>query len=162
MPIIVLKDVASDLVLPIWWGHLRGQCHRPRVEKDRHPAPHDPRFAVQNLARGLNAQVNKIVVSELRDDTSTPPSSGSTTPAKPWPSTPAPPMPSPLPSAGTAPSTSTAKSSRTPNKPPAEPRPSPPTRRRWLEKPERRWRWAATRCNNPAITTPEHPLQIKH
>ena len=68
MPIIVLKDIASDIVLPIWVGIFEANAIALELEKTTTPRPmtHD---LLQNLARGLNAQVNKIVVSELRDDT---------------------------------------------------------------------------------------------
>jgi bifunctional DNase/RNase len=68
MPIVVLKDVASDLVLPIWVGLFEANAIALELEKTATPRPmtHD---LLQNLARGLNAQVRKVVVSELRDDT---------------------------------------------------------------------------------------------
>jgi bifunctional DNase/RNase len=68
MPIIVLKDVASDLILPIWVGIFEANAIALELEKTTTPRPmtHD---LLQNLARGLNAQVTKVVVSELRDDT---------------------------------------------------------------------------------------------
>lgn len=68
MPIVVLKDIASDLVLPIWVGIFEANAIALELEKTATPRPmtHD---LLQNLARGLNAQVNKVVVSELRDDT---------------------------------------------------------------------------------------------
>ena len=68
MPIIVLKDVASDLVLPIWVGIFEANAIALELEKTTLPRPmtHD---LLQNMARGLNAEVRKVVVSELRDDT---------------------------------------------------------------------------------------------
>jgi bifunctional DNase/RNase len=68
MPIIVLKDVGSDLVLPIWVGIFEANAIALELEKTATPRPmtHD---LLRNLARGLNAQVRKIVVSEMRDDT---------------------------------------------------------------------------------------------
>ncbi len=68
MPIIVLKDVASDLVLPIWVGLFEANAIALELEKTATPRPmtHD---LLRNLARGLNAQVQKVVVSEMRDDT---------------------------------------------------------------------------------------------
>ena len=67
-PIIVLKDVGSDLVLPIWVGLFEAQAIALELEKTAMPRPmtHD---LLQNMARGLNAEVRKVVVSELRDDT---------------------------------------------------------------------------------------------
>jgi bifunctional DNase/RNase len=68
MPIIVLKDVGSDLVLPIWVGVFEAHAIQLELEKTALPRPmtHD---LLQNMARGLNAEVRKVVVSELRDDT---------------------------------------------------------------------------------------------
>jgi bifunctional DNase/RNase len=68
MPIVVLKDIASDTVLPIWVGVFEANAIALELEKTTTPRPmtHD---LLQNLARGLNAQVLKVVVSELRDDT---------------------------------------------------------------------------------------------
>jgi uncharacterized protein len=68
MPIVVLKDVASDLVLPIWVGIFEANAIALELEKTAMPRPmtHD---LLQNMARGLNAEVRKVVVSELRDDT---------------------------------------------------------------------------------------------
>src|ERR1700760_4741322 len=68
MPIIVLKDVGSDLVLPIWVGIFEANAIALELEKTATPRPmtHD---LLRNIARGLNAQVKKVVVSEMRDDT---------------------------------------------------------------------------------------------
>ena len=68
MPIIVLKDVASDAVLPIWVGIFEANAIALELEKTATPRPmtHD---LMQNMARNLNAEVRKVVVSELRDDT---------------------------------------------------------------------------------------------
>ncbi len=68
MPIVVLKDVASDTVLPIWVGIFEANAIALELEKTATPRPmtHD---LLRNVTRGLNAAVRKIVVSELRDDT---------------------------------------------------------------------------------------------
>ena len=68
MPIVVLKDVASDTVLPIWVGIFEANAIALELEKTATPRPmtHD---LMRNLARGLNAVVQKVVVSEIRDDT---------------------------------------------------------------------------------------------
>jgi bifunctional DNase/RNase len=68
MPIVVLKDLHSDLVLSIWVGIFEANAIALELEKAATPRPmtHD---LLRNLARGLNAEVRKIVVSELRDDT---------------------------------------------------------------------------------------------
>jgi hypothetical protein len=68
MPIIVLKDIAGDTVLPIWVGIFEANAIALELEKTATPRPmtHD---LMQNMARNLNAEVRKVVVSELRDDT---------------------------------------------------------------------------------------------
>jgi bifunctional DNase/RNase len=68
MPIVVLKDVGSDTVLPIWVGMFEANAIALELEKTATPRPmtHD---LLQNVTRGLNARVTRVVVSELRDDT---------------------------------------------------------------------------------------------
>lgn len=68
MPIVVLKDVASDTVLPIWVGIFEANAIALEIEKTATPRPmtHD---LLRDMVRGLNAQVDKIVVHELKDDT---------------------------------------------------------------------------------------------
>ena len=68
MPIVVLKDVGSDAVLPIWVGIFEANAIALELEKTATPRPmtHD---LLQNMARGLGARVQKVVVNELRDDT---------------------------------------------------------------------------------------------
>jgi len=68
MPIVVLKDIASDLVLPIWVGIFEANAIALELEKTATPRPmtHD---LLRNMARNLNAEVRQVVVSELRDDT---------------------------------------------------------------------------------------------
>ena len=68
MPIVVLKDIGSDTVLPIWVGMYEANAIALELEKTSTPRPmtHD---LLQNVTRGLNAEVRKVVVSELRDDT---------------------------------------------------------------------------------------------
>ena len=68
MPIVVLKDVGSDTVLPIWVGIYEANAIALEIEKVSTPRPmtHD---LIKNVLTGLEAQVHKVVVSELRDDT---------------------------------------------------------------------------------------------
>ena len=68
MPIVILKDVRSEMVLPIWVGIFEANAIALELEKTPTPRPmtHD---LLRNLARGLNAVVKKVVVSELKDDT---------------------------------------------------------------------------------------------
>ena len=68
VPIVVLKDVGGETVLPIWVGMFEANAIALELEKTTTPRPmtHD---LMQNITRGLNAVVTKVVVSELRDDT---------------------------------------------------------------------------------------------
>ena len=68
MPIVVLKDIGSDLVLPIWVGVFEANAIALELEKTATPRPmtHD---LLRNMARGLNAIVTKVVVSDLREET---------------------------------------------------------------------------------------------
>ncbi|MBZ5525892.1 MAG: bifunctional nuclease family protein [Acidobacteriia bacterium] len=68
MPIVVLKDIESETVLPIWVGVYEANAIALEIEKVTTPRPmtHD---LMKNLLVGLDTRVHKIVVSELRDDT---------------------------------------------------------------------------------------------
>lgn len=68
MPIVILKDVSGDSVLPIWVGIYEANAIALEIEKVATPRPmtHD---LIKNLLVGLDTHVHKVVVSELRDDT---------------------------------------------------------------------------------------------
>jgi len=68
MPIVVLKDVGSDTVMPIWVGIFEANAIAIEIEKVSAPRPmtHD---LTRNLMRHMNAKLEKIVITELRDDT---------------------------------------------------------------------------------------------
>ncbi len=68
MPIVILKDVSGDQVLPIWVGIYEANAIALEIEKVATPRPmtHD---LIKNLLMGLDTRVHKVVVSELRDDT---------------------------------------------------------------------------------------------
>jgi uncharacterized protein len=68
MPIVVLKDVGSETVLPIWVGVYEANAIALEIEKVATPRPmtHD---LIRNLLHGLDTHVHKIVVTELREDT---------------------------------------------------------------------------------------------
>ena len=68
MPIVVLKDVASDTVMPIWVGIFEANAIAIEIEKVSAPRPmtHD---LTRNLLRYLDAQLERVVISELKDDT---------------------------------------------------------------------------------------------
>ena len=68
MPIVVLKDVASDAVMPIWVGIYEANAIAIEFEKVAPPRPmtHD---LTRNLLRHLDARLEKVVITELKNDT---------------------------------------------------------------------------------------------
>ncbi len=68
MPIVILKDTAGDRVLPIWVGIFEANAIALQIENITTPRPmtHD---LLKNVLTDLEASVEKIVVSELRDNT---------------------------------------------------------------------------------------------
>jgi hypothetical protein len=68
MPIVVLKDDATESVLPIWVGVPEANAIALEIEKVTTPRPmtHD---LLKNLLVGLETAVRKVVVTELRDET---------------------------------------------------------------------------------------------
>ena len=67
-PIVILKDVGGDSVLPIWVGVPEANAIQLEMEKVSTPRPmtHD---LIKNVLTGLETQVHKVVVTELREDT---------------------------------------------------------------------------------------------
>jgi bifunctional DNase/RNase len=68
MPIVILKDVSSNTVLPIWVGIYEANAIALEIEKVSTPRPmtHD---LLKSVLLGLHTGVRKVVVSELKDDT---------------------------------------------------------------------------------------------
>src|SRR5881409_98947 len=68
MPIVVLKDVNGNSILPIWVGIYEANAIALEIEKVATPRPmtHD---LIRNLLFGLEAGVKKVVVSDLKEDT---------------------------------------------------------------------------------------------
>lgn len=68
MPMIVLKDISSDAVLPIWVGIFEANAIAMEIEKTSVPRPmtHD---LLRNVIQALDAEVQKVVVSSLQEDT---------------------------------------------------------------------------------------------
>jgi uncharacterized protein len=68
MPIVILKDVNGATVLPIWVGVYEANAIALEIEKVSTPRPmtHD---LIRTLLHGLDTNVRKVVVSELKDDT---------------------------------------------------------------------------------------------
>ena len=65
MPIVILKDVAGESVLPIWVGVYEANAIAMEMEKVSTPRPmtHD---LIKNVLTGLETQVHKVVVTELK------------------------------------------------------------------------------------------------
>jgi len=68
MPIVILKDVASDTVLPIWVGIYEANAIAIEIEKLAAPRPmtHD---LTRNLIQYMNGRLDRVVITELKDDT---------------------------------------------------------------------------------------------
>lgn len=68
MPIVILKDVEGNAILPIWVGIYEANAIALEIEKVSTPRPmtHD---LIKTLLSGLNTSVRKIVVNELKEDT---------------------------------------------------------------------------------------------
>ncbi|HVA64055.1 MAG TPA: bifunctional nuclease family protein [Terriglobales bacterium] len=67
-PIVILKDIEGTAVLPIWVGIYEANAIALEIEKVATPRPmtHD---LIKQVLVGFNAILQKVVVSELRDDT---------------------------------------------------------------------------------------------
>ncbi len=67
-PIVVLKDVASDAVIPIWVGIPEANAIALEIEKLIPPRPmtHD---LTKNLIRSLNASLERVVITEIKEET---------------------------------------------------------------------------------------------
>jgi len=68
MPIVVLRDVNGNTILPIWVGIYEANAIALEIEKVSTPRPmtHD---LIKTLLLGLGTGIRKVVVSELKDDT---------------------------------------------------------------------------------------------
>ena len=68
MPIVVLKDINGNTILPIWVGIYEANAIALEIEKVSTPRPmtHD---LIKTLLHGLGTGIRKVVVSELKDDT---------------------------------------------------------------------------------------------
>lgn len=67
-PIIILKDVNSETLLPIWVGPYEANAIALEIEKiaPQRPMTHD---LLRNLIVEMGAEVSRIVITELRDNT---------------------------------------------------------------------------------------------
>lgn len=68
IPIVVLKDVDGNAVLPIWVGMPEANAIALEIAKEStaRPMTHD---LIRNLLFGLEAGVKKVVVCDLKEDT---------------------------------------------------------------------------------------------
>ncbi|HEY0408543.1 MAG TPA: bifunctional nuclease family protein [Pyrinomonadaceae bacterium] len=67
-PIIILKDVNSETMLPIWVGAYEANAIALEIEKiaPQRPMTHD---LLRNLIVEMGASVERVVITELRDNT---------------------------------------------------------------------------------------------
>ena len=67
-PIIILKDINSETMLPIWVGAYEANAIALEIEKisPQRPMTHD---LLRNIILEMGASVERVVVTELRDNT---------------------------------------------------------------------------------------------
>ncbi|MBA3440593.1 MAG: bifunctional nuclease family protein [Pyrinomonadaceae bacterium] len=67
-PIIILKDVHSETILPIWVGAYEANAIALEIEKmaSQRPMTHD---LLRNMIVQMGVRVERVVVTELRDNT---------------------------------------------------------------------------------------------
>ena len=68
MPIIILKNSASEAVLPIWVGIFEANAIATQLEEIVSPRPmtHD---LLKNVIDGLQAKIQRVVITDLRENT---------------------------------------------------------------------------------------------
>lgn len=68
MPIVILRDDGGERILPIWVGIFEANAIALQIENVETPRPmtHD---LLRNLITDLNGAVEKIVVSDLKENT---------------------------------------------------------------------------------------------
>ncbi len=67
-PIVILKDVSSEAMLPIWVGHFEASSIANEIEKvaPQRPMTHD---LLRNVINQFGASIARIIVTELKDNT---------------------------------------------------------------------------------------------
>ncbi len=67
-PIVILQDVEKNTLLPIWVGIFEANAIALQIERIDTPRPmtHD---LIKNVVSQLDAEVEKVVVTELRENT---------------------------------------------------------------------------------------------
>jgi bifunctional DNase/RNase len=68
MPIVMLKDMQGERVLPIWVGIFEANAIALQIENIATPRPmtHD---LLRNVIKDLDGSVDRVVVSDLKDNT---------------------------------------------------------------------------------------------
>lgn len=67
-PVVLLKDVSSELMLPIWVGPYEANSIASEIEKlsSHRPMTHD---LLRNIIRQMGGEISRVVVTDLRDST---------------------------------------------------------------------------------------------
>jgi hypothetical protein len=67
-PIVLLKDVGSEAMLPIWVGPYEANSIATEIEKSSPPRPmtHD---LLRNVINQMGGTVRRVIVTDLRDNT---------------------------------------------------------------------------------------------
>lgn len=67
-PVVLLKDVSSDVMLPIWVGPYEANSIASEIEKlpSLRPMTHD---LIKNIIRQMGGIVTRVVVTDLKDST---------------------------------------------------------------------------------------------
>ncbi len=67
-PVVLLKDVSSDTMLPIWVGPYEANSIASEIEKTPsvRPMTHD---LLKNVIRQMGGTVSRVVVTDLKDST---------------------------------------------------------------------------------------------
>ncbi len=67
-PVVLLKDVSSDTMLPIWVGPYEANSIASEIEKtpSLRPMTHD---LLKNIIRQLGGTVSRVVITDLKDST---------------------------------------------------------------------------------------------
>jgi hypothetical protein len=67
-PIVILKDIHSDVMLPIWVGPFEANSIASEIEKTapQRPMTHD---LLKNVIGQFGAEIRRVIVTELRENT---------------------------------------------------------------------------------------------
>ncbi len=68
VPIVILREMEGERVLPIWVGIFEAQAISREIENFQTPRPstHD---LIKNIINGVEGKVNRIVVNDVQDNT---------------------------------------------------------------------------------------------